>query len=71
MTSMVLLMGLVLRSHKSVIYFVSTAVVIFLPSGSLNRKDLFEGLNQFFVVCLHCSDNELNISSQDNQKYGV
>ena len=30
----------------------------FLLQGSLNRKDLFEGQDQFFVVCLHWSDDE-------------
>ena len=43
----------------------------FLSYGSLNRKDLFEGPNHFFVVCFHCSDYEMSSASCNNQKGGV
>ena len=36
---------------------------IFLSWDSPNRKDLFEGPNQFFVLCFHCNDNELSSAS--------
>ena len=42
-----------------------------LSKGSLNRKDLFEGPDQLFVLCLYFSDNELCSSSSKKQKSGV
>ena len=43
----------------------------FLSEGSLNRKDLCEGLNQLFVVRLHCIDDQLIIASRNNKNYGM
>ena len=43
----------------------------FLSYVSLNRKDLFEGPNKLFVVCFHCSDDELSSASWNNQKARV
>ena len=37
----------------------------------LNRKYLFEGPNQLFVLFFHCSDDELNSAIWNNQKSGV
>ena len=44
---------------------------VILLCVSLKRKDLFEGPNQFLVVCLHCSDDEWISTRWNNQKYGV
>ena len=40
----------------------------FLTYVRLNRKDLFEGQNQLFVLRFNCSDNELSSFSFNNQK---
>ena len=58
---MVFFMVLALQLRKSEMYFALTSMIIFYIKIDSIEKDLFEGTNQLFELCLHCIALTINL----------